>query len=173
LLVYHAGQADSVREYHLAELEGEDRTEKAYLNDGSFVVQFKSDSSLTAVYQVDATGSDTTALTYTVVSSKFIVGIQEKLFIMEKDSFATWVDTTVAQKFKKTEKNYPYKLTDEMKYDSVTGQPFRVTVRNQVNLRIEAPYENKTIKTRRYLVFTQKDTTAGRIIDGELSWSTQ
>lgn len=173
LLVYHAGKADSVREYHLVELESEDRTEKAYLNDGSFVVQFKSDSSLTAVYQVDATGSDTTALTYTVVSSKFIVGIQEKQFIMEKDSFATWVDTTVAQKFKKTEKNYPYKLTDEMKYDSVTGQPFRVTVRNQVNLRIEAPYENKTIKTRRYLVFTQKDTTAGRIIDGELSWSTQ
>lgn len=173
LLVYHAGQADSVREYHLAELEGDDRTEKAFLDEESFVVQFKSDSSLTALYRVNTNGSDTTTVTYTVVSPKFIVGVQEKMFIMAKDSFAAWVDTTIAQKFKKTEKNYPYKLTDDMKYDSVTGNPFRVTVRNQVNLRIEAPFENRIIKTRRYWVFTQKDSTAGRIIDGELSWSTQ
>lgn len=173
LLVYHAGQADSVREYHLVELEDDAKTERAFLNDLSYVVQFKSDSALVALYTFNQYVNDTNAVSYTVVSPRFIVGIQEKGFIMAKDSFATWVDTTISKKFKKIEKGYPYELTDEMKYDPVTGKPYRITIRNQVNLRIETPFENETIKTRRFLFFTQKDTTAGRIIDGELSWSKQ
>lgn len=169
-LRYQAGRADSVREYYLAELGEAGRTERAYLGDHSFVVHFTVDSTLERLYQVVG-DQDSTASLYTSVSPRFIVGIEEKPIIMSKDSFATWLDTTVAKKFKKIEKAYPYKLTDEMKYCPVTELPFRVTIRNEVNLRIESPLEGKSVETNRYLFFTQVDTTAGRIVDGELSWS--
>lgn len=169
-LRYQAGMADSVSEYFVAEIGEATRTERAYLNDNSYVVHFTVDSVLTGLFQF-TDREDSTASLYTSVSPRFIVGIQEKPIIMVKDSFATWLDTTVAMKFTKIEKKYPYKLVDEMKYCPVTGLPFRVTIRNQVNLRIESPLEGQTVETGRYFFFTQVDTTAGRIIDGELSWS--
>ncbi|MCF7796327.1 MAG: hypothetical protein K9N11_04720 [Lentisphaeria bacterium] len=170
-LRYQAGMADSVREYFVAEIGEATRTERAYLGESSYVVHFSVDSVLMGLYKF-TTPDDSTASLYTSVSPRFIVGIQEKPIIMAMDSFATWLDTTVAKKFTKIEKKYPYKLVDEMKYCPVTGLPFRVTIRNQVNLRIESPLEGQSVETRRYLFFTQVDTTAGRIIDGELSWST-
>ncbi len=173
-LVYHAGMADSVKEQHVLELEMSNKSEEAFLGESAYVVEYKTDSTLVEVYRIVqplAEDSTNTPLVFTVVSPRFIVGIQEKPYMMQKDSFGAWVDTTIANKFKKIQTHHLYKLTDAMKYDPVTGKPFRVTVRNQVNLRIESPIEDQIIRTNRYLFFTQEDSTSGRIIDGEYSWA--
>jgi hypothetical protein len=98
-----------------------------------------------------------------------VAGDQEKDLFMSKDSFGGWLDTLVSKKYVKKQLFSHYLLTPEHTKCSVTGLPFRITVRNNVNLSIESPI-TKPIETRRYLVFSQVDSTHGRIDDGEFSW---
>jgi hypothetical protein len=104
-----------------------------------------------------------------VVSDEFVVGDQEKDLFMSKDSFGGWLDTLISKKYVKKQLFAHYLLTPELVSCPVTGLPFRVTVRNNVNLTIESPIKTP-IKSRRYLFSTEIDSSAGRIEDGDESW---
>jgi hypothetical protein len=89
---------------------------------------------------------------------------------MKKDSFGGWIDTTISKKYVKKQLFSHYQFEPELTRCTVTDLPFRITVRNNVNLGIESPIE-RPIETRRYLFFTQIDSTHGTLIDGEESWA--
>ena len=87
-----------------------------------------------------------------------------------KDSFGGWIDTVINKKFIKKELFSHYLLEDKHMKCSVTELPYRITVRNDVNLSVESPIV-VPIKTNRYLFFTQVDSSHGSIVDGEFSWA--
>jgi len=167
---YHG--TDSVRALNVLEKGDSARVEKIFYGMDNYVVIFSEDSVMENLYlMVDAFAAmDSIQIdTLSVVSEAFVAGDQEKDLFMSKDSFGGWLDTLVSKKYVKKQLFSHYLLTPEHTKCSVTGLPFRITVRNNVNLSIESPI-TKPIETRRYLVFSQVDSTHGRIDDGEFSW---
>ncbi len=170
---YDFNGADSVRSMNVLEKSDTARVEKVYYGMDTYVMIFHEDSVMENLYQITDELSifDSVQIdTLSVVSDEFIVGDQEKDLFMSKDSFGGWQDTIINKKYVKKQLFSHYLLTPTHTKCSVTGLPFRVTVRNNVNLSIESPIV-KPIETRRYLFFTQVDSSHGRIVDGEESWS--
>jgi len=170
---YDFSGADSVRSMNVLEKSDTARVEKVYLGMDTFVMIFHEDSLMENLYQIADEMSIFDSIqidTLNVVSDEFIVGEQTKDLFMSKDSFGGWQDTVINKKYIKQQLFSHYLLTPTHTKCSVTELPFRVTVRNNVNLSIESPIVTP-IETRRYLFFTQSDSSHGSIVDGEESWA--
>jgi hypothetical protein len=173
LYAYRSELADSLRDINVREKPDTSLAEKAFLMGDMYVVTFTRDSLAQSLHRIVRYFEETDSIvvdSLNVISPELVAGEQEKPFIARKDSFGGWLDTTVAKRYDKI------KLVDSYPYEkifntcTVTELPFRVTIRNNVNLTIESPiYEE--IKSRRYLFFTQVDSSHGRIVDGEPSWA--
>ena len=173
-MAYDAYLADSVRDMNIREKADTSLVEKVFYGMDQFVVTFNRDSLAESIYRlVDAFAEDGDSIvvdTLNRISPEFVVGPQEKDFLAKKDSFGGWLDTLIAKKYTKIQLVDSYYFDPKFKYCTVTGIPFRVTIRNNVNLTVESPIE-KPIRSRRYGFFTQVDSTHGRIVDGEPSWA--
>jgi len=168
---YHG--ADSVRAINILEKADTLRVEEVYYGLNTYILLFTEDSLMRKLYRIadEYSTIDSADLdSLHVVSDEFVVGIQEKDLFMSKDSFGGWQDTLIHKKFMKKQLFAHYLLSPELVRCPVTDLPFRITVRNNVNLRIESPIKTP-IMTRRYLFFTEQDSSAGSIQDGEESWS--
>ncbi|MCF7824406.1 MAG: hypothetical protein K9N35_09585 [Candidatus Marinimicrobia bacterium] len=170
---YDFNGTDSVRSYNVLEKSDSSRVEKIYYGANTYIMIFTEDSLMENLYRVAdeyvVPDSMTIIDTLNVVSDEFVVGDQEKDLFMSKDSFGGWLDTMINKKYVKKELYTKYRFAVEHTKCSVTDIPYRITVRNNVNLTIESPI-TKPIETRRYLFFTQVDSSHGRIVDGEESW---
>lgn len=169
---YDFNGTDSVRSLNVLEKGDSARVEKVYYGPETYVMIFGQDSTMENLYKI----ADMSAIldsiqidSLNVVSDEYVVGAQEKYLFMEKDSFGGWLDTLINKKYVKKQLYSRYLLTPEHTKCSVTGLPFRITVRHNVHLSVESPILTP-IEKRRYLFFTQVDSSHGRIIDGENSW---
>lgn len=176
MYAYRFEDADSVRDINVREKADTSKAEKAYFNEFLYVVTFNEDSLAETVHRVIRDWEEPDSMiidvidSMRVVSQAIVAGEQEKPFIAKKDSFGGWLDTTVAKRYDKIQlvDTYPYeKIFNQC---TVTELPFRVTIRNNVNLTVESPITEE-IKSRRYLFFAQVDSSHGRIVDGEPSWA--
>ena len=169
---YDFSGTDSVRSLNVMEKSDTARVEKVFWGMDTYVMIFSEDSLVENVYRItkgyDALDSIQID-TLNVVSDAFVADSKEKDLFMAKDSFGGWLDTLVSKKYVKRELYSHYDLTPELTHCPVTSVPFRITVRNNVNLSIESPITSP-IEKGRYLFFTQVDSSHGRITDGEFSW---
>mgnify|MGYP006883055907 CR=1 FL=1 len=170
---YHFNGTDSVRSLNVTEKSDTARVEEVYFGMDRYVMIFGEDSLMENLYRITDMFADVDSMqidSLNVVSDEFIAGETEKMLFMERDSFGGWQDTVISKKYVKKQLFAKYQLTPEHTQCTVTGLPYRITVRNNVNLAIESPIR-KPIETRRYLFFTQVDSTHGGISDGEESWA--
>ncbi len=170
---YDFGGTDSVRSMNVIEKSDTARVEQIYYGMDRFVMIFKEDSLMENLFRItnEFSAFDSIQIdTLSVVSDEFVAGAQEKDLFMAKDSFGGWQDTLISKKYVKKELYAHYLLTTDHTRCPVTGLPYRITVRNNVNLAVESPIV-KPIETSRYLFFTQLDSSHGKIEDGEESWA--
>ncbi len=170
---YDFGGTDSVISLNILEKSDTARVERVYYGMNEYVMVFAGDSLLENLYLIypDYGEDDSTQIdSLNIVSDEFVSGESEKDLFMTKDSFGGWLDTTVKKKYVKRQLFSKYLFAPELTRCTVTDLPYRITVRNNVNLSIESPIEHP-IKTRRYLFFTQIDSTHGSLVDGEESWA--
>jgi hypothetical protein len=170
--IYKYDFADSTLEIDVPDF-GADKVERAFFKGDLYLVGFNKDS---LVYDAQIILNDELFVEdssqlheYSVVSPQFVSGTLTKKSLMAKDSFYAWIDTSVAPKFTKITLGTYYTPTNEWQFCPVSKRPFRVTIRNNVNLTVESPLDHP-IETSRYLFFTQIDTFHGQIVDGEMSW---
>jgi len=164
---------DSVRSFNILEKSDTARVEKVYYGADTYIMIFSEDSVMENLYKIADMSAALDSIpidSLNAVSEEYVVGSQEKDLFMAKDSFGGWLDTLVSKKYVKKQLFSHYLLTPEHTRCTVTGLPFRITVRHNVHLSVESPIL-KPIKTRRYLFFTQVDSSHGRIVDGENSWN--
>ena len=164
---------DSVRALNVIEKSDTARVEKVYLGMDTYVMIFGEDSLMENLFLITDMFAEMDSIqidSLNVVSDEFIAGEVEKSLFMERDSFGGWQDTLIQKKYVKTQLFSHYSFTPELTQCTVTELPYRVTVRNNVNLAIESPIR-KPIETSRYLFFTQLDSSHGSISDGEESWA--
>ncbi len=170
---YNFAGTDSVLAMNILEKSDTARVEKVFYGMNQFVMVFAGDSLMENLYLISSPWDDADSIqidSLNVVSDEFVAGDNEKDLFMAKDSFSTWVDTSINKKYVKKQLYTHYNFDPELTRCTVTDLPFRVTVRNNVNLSIESPIE-RPIETRRYLFFTQVDSTHGSLVDGEESWA--
>ena len=170
--MYNSAIADSLRPLNVLEKGDSSRVEKVFFGDNSYVMIFSEDSLMEQVYRITQPWDILDSIpvdSLSVVSEAFVVGDQEKFLYSDKDSFGGWQDTVVKKKYVKRQLFSHYRFTEEHTYCPVTTLPYRVTVRNNVNLTVESPIR-KPIETGRYVFFTQVDSSHGRIEGGEMSW---
>ncbi len=170
---YDFDGTDSVRAFNVIEKSDSARVEKIFYGMDSFIMIFSEDSVMENLYRIsdEYTALDSIQIdSLNSVSVEFVAGEQEKDMFMSKDSFGGWLDTLVSKKYVKKELFAKYHLTPEHMRCSVTDLPYRITVRNDVRLTVESPIR-VPIETRRYLFFTQLDSSHGSIVDGEFSWT--
>ena len=170
---YDFNGTDSVLAINIIEKSDSAYVERVFYGMDQFILVFVGDSLLENLFllanrfaEVDSVQLDSLS----VVSDEFVAGDNEKDLFMQKDSFGGWVDTTISKKYVKKQLFSRYQFQPKLTRCTVTDLPYRVTVRNNVNLSIESPIEHP-IETRRYLFFTQIDSTHGRLTDGEESWA--
>jgi len=169
---YRFEDADSVRDINIREKADTSLAEKAFMHGDQYIVTFNRDSLAESVNRILGEFEVTDSIvvdSLNVISPEYVVGTEEKPFLAEKDSFGGWVDTLVAKKYTKVPLVSSFDYIEDFNYCTVTGLPYRVTIRNNVNLTVESPIIGE-IKTNRYLFFTQVDSSHGRIVDGEPSW---
>ncbi len=165
--------ADSVRSMNVLEKSDTARVEQVFSGMDTYVMIFSDDSVMENLYRITdefAAFDSIQVDSLFVVSDEFVVGEQEKDLFMAKDSFGGWLDTLIEKKYVKKQLYTSYQLSPEHTRCPVTGLPFRVTVRYNVHQIIESPIVTP-IETRRYLFFTQLDSSHGSIEDGEESWA--
>lgn len=170
---YEFEGTDSVRSLNIMEKSDTSRVERIYYGEDSFVILFSEDSIMENLFVIadEYSLEDSVQIdSLNIVSDEFVVGAQEKHLFMDKDSFGGWIDTVINKKFIKKQLFSHYLLEDKHMKCSVTELPYRITVRNDVNLAVESPIV-LPIKTNRYLFFTQVDSSHGSIVDGEFSWA--
>ncbi|MCF7807860.1 MAG: hypothetical protein K9M49_07225 [Candidatus Marinimicrobia bacterium] len=170
---YHFSGTDSVQSFNILEKTDSADVEVVYLNDETFIMVYDPDSLMENLYRVADIFDVMDSLvidSLNVVSEEFVVGTQEKYLFAEKDSFYGWIDTTVHKKFVKKELFSHYDFVPEHVVCPVTDLPYRITIRDDIHLTIESPI-TQPIETRRYLFFTQVDSSHGNIEDGEASWA--
>lgn len=170
---YDFNGTDSVLSMNIMEKSDTAYVEKVFYGMDKYVMVFAADSLMENLYRMTEPWAEVDSVqidSLSVVSDEFVVGDTEKDLFAKKDSFGGWIDTTVNKKYVKKQLFSRYQFTPEHTRCTVTGLPFRVTVRNNVNLGIESPIE-KPIETRRYLFFTQVDSSHGSLFDGEESWA--
>ncbi|MEA3287425.1 MAG: hypothetical protein U9Q77_08635 [Candidatus Marinimicrobia bacterium] len=163
---------DSVRSMNVLGKSDTARVERVYSGMDSYIMIFSDDSVMENLYRItdEAALFDSIQIdSLFVVSDEFVVGEQEKDLFMAKDSFGGWQDTVISKKYTKKELFSSYLLTPMHTRCTVTDLPYRITIRYNVHQTIESPIQNP-IETRRYLFFTQSDSSHGSIEDGEESW---
>lgn len=171
--VYDFEGTDSVRALNVLEKSDTARVEKVFSGMDTYVMIFNDDSLMENLYLITDEFAEFDSIqidSLNVVSDEFVVDYKEKDLFMSKDSFGGWQDTLVAKKYQKQQLFSHYSLAPEHARCSVTDIPFRITVRNNVNLSIESPITTP-VETNRFLFFTQMDSSHGSIHDGEESWS--
>ncbi|NQV15737.1 hypothetical protein HQ531_09805 [bacterium] len=171
--IYDFGGTDSVRSINIIEKSDTARVEKVYFGMDTYILTFSDDSLMENLYRITDEFSIYDSIqidSLNVVSDEFVVDDKEKDLFMSKDSFGGWQDTLISKKYEKIQLFSHYLFNPEHTRCSVTDIPFRVTVRNNVNLSIESPITSP-IKTNRYLFFSQIDSSHGSIHDGEESWA--
>ena len=170
---YDFNGTDSVLALNILEKSDTARVEKVFFGMNEYVMIFTGDSLLENLFLLTNSFAEFDSIqidSLSVVSEEFVAGDTEKLLFMEKDSFGGWVDTTINLKYVKKQLFSHYYFEDELTHCTVTELPYRITVRNNVNLSIESPITHP-IESRRYLFFTQVDSTHGSLVDGEESWA--
>jgi len=170
---YNFHGTDSVLSLNILEKSDTARVEKVFYGMGTYIMLFGEDSLMENLYRIADmyTADDSIQIdSLSVVSEEFIAGTLEKHLFMSKDSFGGWLDTLVSNKYVKKQLYSHYHFSEKHTRCSVTDIPFRITVRNNVNLAIESPIK-APIEKRRYLFFSQVDSSHGSIVDGEESWS--
>jgi len=170
---YDFSGTDSVLAMNIMEKSDTAYVEKVFFGMDRYIMVFAADSAMENLYLIADPWADYDSDlidSLSVVSDEFVVGENEKHLYAKKDSFGGWIDTTVSKKYVKQQLFSRYAFTPELTRCTVTDRPYRVTVRNNVNLSIESPIE-RPIETRRYLFFTQIDSTHGSLVDGEESWA--
>ncbi len=170
---YDFNGTDSVLSLNILEKSDTARVEKVFYGMDEYVLTFVADSLLENLFLLTNPSAEYDSVqidSLSIVSEEFVAGDKEKNLFMEKDSFGGWLDTTISKKYVKKELFSHYQFDPELTRCPVTNLPFRITVRNNVNLAIESPITHP-IKTRRYLFFTQVDSTHGSLVDGEESWA--
>jgi hypothetical protein len=170
---YDFNGTDSVLALNILEKSDTARVEKVFFGMNEYVMIFTGDSLLENLFLLTNSFAEFDSIqidSLSVVSEDFVAGDTEKLLFMEKDSFGGWVDTTINLKYVKKQLFSHYYFEDELTHCTVTELPYRITVRNNVNLSIESPITHP-IESRRYLFFTQVDSTHGSLVDGEESWA--
>ena len=170
---YDFNGTDSVLALNILEKSDTARVEKVFYGMDQYVMIFAGDSLLENLFRLTNEFAEFDSIqidSLSVVSDEFVAGEKEKVLFMEKDSFGGWLDTTVNKKYVKIQLFSHYQFDPELTRCTVTDLPYRITVRNNVNLAIESPIEHP-IESRRYLLFTQVDSTHGSLVDGEESWA--
>ena len=170
---YDFNGTDSVLSINIMEKSDTAYVEKVFYGMDKFIMVFAADSLMENLYRMTEPYADVDSVqidSLSVVSDEFVVGDNEKNLFTKKDSFGGWIDTTVSKKYVKKQLFSRYQFTPELTRCTVTDLPYRITVRNNVNLGIESPIE-RPIETNRYLFFTQIDSTHGSLNDGEESWA--
>jgi len=171
--LYDFNGTDSVLAMNVLEKSDTARVEKVFYGMDQFIMVFAADSLMENLYLIadEYAAYDSIQIdSLSIVSDEFVAGETEKYLFMDKDSFGGWIDTTVSKKYMKKQLFSHYDFSPELTRCTVTDLPYRITVRNNVNLGIESPIEHP-IETSRYLFFTQVDSTHGSLVDGEESWS--
>ncbi len=169
---YNFHGTDSVESINIIEKSDTSRVEKVFYGMETYIMTFGEDSLLERLYRITDMYADYDSIqidSLSVVSDEFISGSLEKDLFTAKDSFGGWQDTTIDKKYVKRQLYRHYNLVEEHSRCSVTNIPFRITVRNNVNLTIESPI-TAPIEKSRYLFFSQVDSSHGSIADGEESW---
>jgi len=170
---YDFNGTDSVLALNVLEKSDTARVEKVFYGMDRYVMVFAGDSLMENLFRMTNEYAEFDSIqidSLHVVSDEFVAGDNEKDLFMEKDSFGGWLDTTVSKKYVKKQLFSHYQFDPELTRCTVTDLPYRITVRNNVNLSIESPIEH-AIETSRYLFFTQVDSTHGSLVDGEESWA--
>ncbi len=170
---YDFNGTDSVLSMNILEKSDTAYVEKVFYGMDKFILVFAGDSLLENLFLIADMYSELDSIqidSLSVVSDEFVAGDNEKDLFMHKDSFGGWIDTTTSKKYVKKQLFSHYQFEPKLTRCTVTDLPYRVTVRNNVNLGIESPITHP-IETRRYLFFTQVDSTHGSLIDGEESWA--
>ncbi len=170
---YDFNGTDSVLSMNILEKSDTAYVERVYYGMDTFILTFAADSLLENVFMIENRYTEFDSIqvdSLNVVSDEFVAGENEKNLFMEKDSFGGWIDTTISKKYVKRQLFSHYHFEPELTKCTVTELPYRITVRNNVNLGIESPIEHP-IETRRYAFFTQIDSTHGSLVDGEESWA--
>lgn len=170
---YDFNGTDSVLSINILEKSDTAYVEKVFYGMDKYILVFAGDSLLENLFMLANTYDELDSVqldSLSIVSDEFVAGDKEKDLFMAKDSFGGWIDTTFNKKYVKKQLFSRYQFTPDLTRCTVTDLPYRVTVRNNVNLGIESPIV-KPIETRRYLFFTQIDSTHGSLIDGEESWA--
>lgn len=170
---YDFNGTDSVLSINIIEKSDTAYVERVFYGMDQYVMVFAADSLMENLFLLADEYADYDSVqidSLHVVSDEFVAGDNEKDLFMEKDSFGGWIDTTISKKYVKKQLFSKYLFTPEHTHCTVTELPFRITVRNNVNLGIESPIE-EPIETSRFLFFTQVDSTHGSLIDGEESWA--
>ncbi len=164
---------DSVRSLNILEKTDTSRVELVYYGADKYIMLFTDDSLMENLFRItdELAAFDSIQIdSLSVISDEFVAGTQEKDLFMSKDSFGGWQDTLINKKYVTTQLFATYLLEAKHMQCSITELPYRVTVRNNVNLAIESPI-TRPIRSMRYLFFTQVDSTHGSIVDGEMSWN--
>lgn len=164
--------ADSVKGINVIEKSDTARAELVFYNYDVFVMLYKEDSTMENLYQLTDmfTNYDSMQVdTLDVVSDEVIVGQQEKEIYAKRDSVWGFLDTTINKKYMKQELLGEYNFVKEHTLCPVTEKPYRVTIRSNVHQIVESPIV-EPISKRRYLFFSQTDSSHGYIEDGEVSW---
>ncbi len=170
---YDFNGTDSVLSINIMEKSDSAYVEKVFYGMNKFILIFAGDSLLEKLFLIVDMYDELDSIqidSLSVVSDEFVAGDNEKDLFMRKDSFGGWIDTTISKKYVKKQLFSHYQFEPKLTRCTVTDLPYRITVRNNVNLGIESPIA-RPIETRRYLFFTQIDSTHGTLIDGEESWA--
>ncbi|MBC8376254.1 MAG: hypothetical protein H8E26_09415 [FCB group bacterium] len=170
---YDFNGTDSVLSMNILEKSDTAYVEKVYYGQDQFILIFAGDSLLENLFLIADSYAEFDSIqidSLSVVSDEFVAGDNEKSLFMEKDSFGGWIDTTINKKYVKKQLFSHYQFDPMLTKCTVTDLPYRITVRNNVNLGIESPIEHP-IETSRYVFFTQIDSTHGSLVDGEESWA--
>ena len=170
---YDFNGTDSVLSMNILEKSDTAYVEKVFFGIDKFILVFAGDSLLENLFQIVDSYAEFDSIqidSLSIVSDEFVAGDNEKDLFMGKDSFGGWVDTTINKKYIKKQLFSHYLFDSALTQCTVTELPYRITVRNNVNLSIESPIAHP-IETRRYVFFTQIDSTHGSLVDGEESWA--
>ena len=170
---YDFNGTDSVLSMNILEKSDTAYVEKVFFGIDKFILVFAGDSLLENLFQIVDSYAEFDSIqidSLSIVSEEFVAGDNEKDLFMEKDSFGGWIDTTISKKYVKKQLFSHYQFDSMLTQCTVTDLPYRITVRNNVNLGIESPI-TRPIHTRRYAFFTQVDSTHGSLVDGEESWA--
>ena len=170
---YDFNGTDSVLSMNILEKSDTAYVEKVFYGMDEFILIFAGDSLLENLFLIADSYAEFDSIqidSLSIVSEEFVAGDNEKDLFMEKDSFGGWIDTTISKKYVKKQLFSHYQFDSMLTQCTVTDLPYRITVRNNVNLGIESPI-TRPIHTRRYAFFTQVDSTHGSLVDGEESWA--